>query len=153
MAAAPAILTDRADRFRSMRLATLATEKAQNKNLQTKKHMEREETTRQQKVGRQIQKDISDIFLKEARHLVQGAMVTVSKVRVSPDLTFAKIYLSVFPFDKGPAIAAVLKENASMIRYELGKRVKNQLRTVPEIAFAIDDSLEYVDRIEKLIKE
>lgn len=115
--------------------------------------MEREETTRQQKVGRQIQKDISDIFLKEARHVVQGAMVTVSKVRVSPDLTFAKIYLSVFPFDKGPAIAAVLKENASMIRYELGKRVKNQLRTVPEIAFAIDDSLEYVDRIEKLIKE
>lgn len=115
--------------------------------------MDREETTRQQKVGRQIQKDISDIFLKEARHLVQGAMVTVSKVRVSPDLTFAKIYLSVFPFDKGPAIAATLKDNAGMIRFELGKRVKNQLRTVPEIAFAIDDSLEYVDRIEKLIKE
>lgn len=115
--------------------------------------MEREETTRQQKVGRQIQKDISDIFLKEARHLVQGAMVTVSKVRVSPDLTFAKTYLSVFPFDKGPAVLATLKDNASMVRYELGKRVKNQLRTVPEIAFAIDDSLEYVDRIEKLIKE
>ena len=115
--------------------------------------MEKEETTRQQKVGRQIQKDISDIFLKEGRHLVQGAMVTVSKVRVSPDLTFAKIYLSVFPFDKGPAIAAVLKENAGTVRFELGKRVKNQLRIVPEIAFAIDDSLEYVDRIEKLIKE
>lgn len=115
--------------------------------------MEREETTRQQKVGRQIQKDISDIFLKEGRHLVQGAMVTVSKVRVSPDLTFAKIYLSVFPFDKGPVIASVLKENIGAIRFELGKRVRNQLRTVPEIAFAIDDSLEYVDRIEKLIKE
>lgn len=114
--------------------------------------MEREETTRQQKVGRQIQKDISDIFLKEARHLVQGSMVTVSKVRVSPDLTFAKIYLSVFPFDKGTAILDTLKDNTSMIRYELGKRVKNQLRTVPEIAFAIDDSLEYVDRIEKLIQ-
>ena len=113
----------------------------------------REETTRQQKVGRQIQKDISDIFLKEARHLVQGSMVTVSKVRVSPDLTFAKIYLSVFPFDKGTAILGTLKDNTSMIRYELGKRVKNQLRTVPEIAFAIDDSLEYVDRIEKLIQE
>lgn len=115
--------------------------------------MEREETTRQQKVGRQIQKDISDIFLKEARHLVQGSMVTVSKVRVSPDLTFAKIYLSVFPFDKGTATLDTLKDNTSMIRYELGKRVKNQLRTVPEIAFAIDDSLEYVDRIEKLIQE
>lgn len=115
--------------------------------------MEKEETTRQQKVGRQIQKDISDIFLKEARHLVQGSMVTVSKVRVSPDLTFAKIYLSVFPFDKGTATLGTLKDNTSMIRYELGKRVKNQLRTVPEIAFAIDDSLEYVDRIEKLIQE
>lgn len=115
--------------------------------------MEREETTRQQKVGKQIQKDISDILLKEARHLVQGVMVTVSKVRVSPDLTFAKIYISVFPFDKGAATLATLKEQASMIRYELGRRVRNQLRTVPEIAFSIDDSLEYVDRIEKLIKE
>lgn len=115
--------------------------------------MEREETTRQQKVGKQIQKDISDILLKEARHLVQGSMVSVSKVRVSPDLTFAKIYLSVFPFDKGEQILKEMKNSSSMIRYELGKRVKNQLRTVPEIAFAIDDSLEYVDRIEKLIKE
>lgn len=114
--------------------------------------MEREESTRQQKVGRQIQKDISDIFLKEARHLVQDVMVTVSKVRVSPDLTFAKVYLSVFPFEKGEATLSTLKENSSMIRYELGKRVRNQLRTVPEVAFAIDDSLEYVDRIEKLIK-
>ena len=116
------------------------------------KNMDREESTRQQKVGRQIQKDISDIFLKEARHLVQGVMVTVSKVRVSPDLTFAKVYLSIFPFDKGETTLATLKENIPMIRYELGKRVRNQLRTVPEVAFALDDSLEYVDRIEKLIK-
>ncbi len=115
--------------------------------------MEREETTRQQKVGRQIQKDLSDIFLKEARSLVQGTMVTVSKVRVSPDLGFAKIYLSVFPFDKSDAILATLQEHAGTLRFELGKRVKNQLRIVPEIAFAIDDSLEYVERIEKLIQE
>ena len=115
--------------------------------------MEKEETTRQQKVGRQIQKDLSDIFLKEARHLVQGAMVTVSKVRVSPDLGFAKIYLSVFPFDKGAPILAALHDHAGTIRFELGKRVKNQLRIVPEIAFAIDDSLESVERIEKLIQE
>ncbi|WP_294598088.1 30S ribosome-binding factor RbfA [uncultured Rikenella sp.] len=115
--------------------------------------MEREETTRQQKVGRQIQKDLSDIFLKEARSLVQGTIVTVSKVRVSPDLGFAKIYLSVFPFDKSDAILATLQEHAGTLRFELGKRVKNQLRIVPEIAFAIDDSLEYVERIEKLIQE
>lgn len=115
--------------------------------------MEREETTRQQKVGRQIQKDISDIFLKEARHLIQGVMVTVSKVRVSPDLSFARVYVSVFPFAKSEATLVVLKKSSSMIRFELGKRVKNQLRIVPEIAFVIDDSLEYVERIENLIKE
>ncbi|MDE6499173.1 MAG: 30S ribosome-binding factor RbfA [Rikenella sp.] len=114
--------------------------------------MEREETTRQQKVGRQIQKDISDILLKEARHLVQGTMVTVSRVRVSPDLTFAKIFLSVFPYDRASETIETLKENVSMMRFELGRRVKNQLRIVPEIAFALDDSLEYVDRIERLIK-
>lgn len=114
--------------------------------------MEREETTRQQKVGRQIQKDISEILLKEGRHLVQGTMVTVSRVRVSPDLTFAKIFLSVFPYDRAAETVETLKENVSMMRFELGRRVKNQLRIVPEIAFALDDSLEYVDRIERLIK-
>lgn len=115
--------------------------------------MEREESTRQQKVGRQIQKDISDILLKEGRAWVQGVMATVSKVRVSPDLTFAKIYLSVFPFDRSESVLGTLQANVSKVRYELGRRVKNQLRIVPEIAFAIDDSLEYVDRIEQLIKE
>ena len=80
-------------------------------------------------------------------------MVTVSKVRVSPDLTFAKIYLSVFPFERSEAMLGALRENSPKIRYELGRRVKNQLRIVPEIAFAVDDSLEYVDRIERLIKE
>lgn len=115
--------------------------------------MERGETTRQQKVSRQIQKDISDIFLREARSLVQGVMVTVSRVRVSPDLTFAKIYLSIFPFDRSASVVGTLQEHLPMIRYELGRRVRNQLRTVPEIAFAVDDSLEYVDRIERLIKE
>lgn len=114
---------------------------------------DKEETTRQQKVGRQIQKDVSEILIKEAKHLVQGAMVTVTKVRINPDLSFAKVYLSVFPFDRSPAILETLKTNSSMIRFELGKRVKNQLRIVPEIAFYTDDSLEYIDRIEKLIQE
>lgn len=115
--------------------------------------MEREETTRQQKAGRQIQKDIGDILLKEARHLTQGAIVSVTRVKMSPDLSFAKIYLSVFPFDKGGQVMQGLKENGSMVRYELGKKIRNQFRIVPELAFVTDDSLEYIDRIEKLLKE
>ncbi len=110
-------------------------------------------STRQQKVGKQIQKDISDILLKEGRHLVQGVMVSVTQVRMSPDLSLAKIFLSVFPFDKSAEVVARLKEHSSMLRGQLGRRVKNQLRTVPEIAFAADDSLEYVDHIDQLLKK
>lgn len=111
------------------------------------------ETTRQSKVGRQIQKDISDIFTKEAATLLAGSMVTVTAVRVSPDLSFAKIFLSVFPFERaGVVIESVTKSNW-LIRKALGTRVKHQLKQVPEIAFALDDSLEYIENIDNLLKE
>lgn len=111
------------------------------------------ESTRQQKVARQIQKDISDIFVKEAAGLLKGTMVTVTVVRVSPDLSFAKIYLSVFPFDKAPQVMSALEDNNWLVRKALGTRVKNQLKQVPELAFVLDDSLEYIDNIENLLKE
>ncbi len=114
--------------------------------------MEHTETTRQQKVGRQIQKDISDILLREAKPLVAGTMVSVTRVRMSPDLGFAKVFLSVFPFERAQPVLTALKDGATMVRYELGKRVKNQLRVVPELAFVVDDSLEYIDHLEKLMK-
>lgn len=110
------------------------------------------ETTRQQKVSRQIQKDISDIFLREASEFLRGSMASVSQVRVSPDLSFAKIYISVFPFDRSEAILSVLTENVRMIRKSLSRRMKNQLKSMPEIAFYLDDSLEYVENIDKLLK-
>lgn len=110
------------------------------------------ETTRQQKVAKQIQKDISDIFTREAAGILGGAMVTVTVVRVSPDLSFAKVFLSVFPFDKSGQVMAALEENNRMIRKALGTRVRNQLRQVPELAFQIDDSLEYIENIENLLK-
>ena len=110
------------------------------------------ETTRQQKVAKQIQKDISDIFLKEAADLVRGAMVSVTKVRLSPDLALAKVYVSVFPFDRSEAIGQALNQHVSQIRHALGNRVRSQLRIVPELAFYIDDSLEYVEHIEQLLK-
>jgi ribosome-binding factor A len=111
------------------------------------------ESTRQQKVARQIQKDISDIFVKEASGLLKGVMVTVTVVRVSPDLSFAKIYLSVFPFDKARQVMSTLEDNNWLVRKALGTRVKNQLKQVPELTFLLDDSLEYIDNIENLLKE
>ena len=100
---------------------------------------------RQQKIARQIQRDMADIFSKEAASFLQGAMVTVTAVRVSPDFGYAKIYVSVFPFDRSTAVMAALdKQNW---------RVHNQLKTVPEIQFFLDDSLEYIDNIDQLLRE
>ena len=111
------------------------------------------ETTRQQKIARQIQRDIADIFQKEAAAVVRGVMVTVTTVRVSPDFGYAKIYVSVFPFDKGAEILAGLKSNNWMIRRALGQRIRFQLKVVPELEFFIDDSLEYIENIDNLLKE
>ena len=111
------------------------------------------ESTRQQKVARQIQKDMGDIFLKEGAEFVRGAMVSVTKVRISPDLASAKIYISVFPFEKAEQILESLTSHVSQIRKALGTRVRLQLRIVPELFFYIDDSLEYVENIERLLKD
>lgn len=111
------------------------------------------ESTRQQKIGKQILKDLSDILQKEAAPLVRGILVSVTLVRMSPDYSLAKVYISVFPFEKSEAVKEILTENVSMIRGALGSRVKNQLRHVPEIAFYIDDSLEYISGIDRLLKQ
>lgn len=110
------------------------------------------ESTRQQKIGRQIQRDISEILTKEAAAVQCGAMVSVTRVRMSPDFELAKIYLSIFPFDKHEAVMEALRENNWLVRKALGVRVRNQLRHVPELAFYVDDSLEYIDAIDKLLK-
>lgn len=111
------------------------------------------ESTRQQKIGRQILRDMSDIFSKEAAPLLQGTMVSVTLVRMSPDFSLAKIYLSIFPFEKHEQVMETLKENNWMIRKALGTRVRNQLRIVPELAFYVDDSLEYISGIDRLLKK
>ena len=111
------------------------------------------ETTRQQKVARQIQRDIADIFQKEGAHLVRGLLVTVTTVRVSPDLGYAKIYVSVFPFERNQAVMEELEKNNWFIRRELGRRIRNQLKIVPELQFFLDDSLEYIENIDSLLKE
>ena len=110
------------------------------------------ENTRQQKVARQIQKYISDILHKECSGLLNGSMTTVTAVRMSPDLSYAKIYLSIVPFDRHQQVMEVLEANNWLIRKSLGNKIRNLLRIVPELAFFLEDSFEYIDKIDNLLK-
>lgn len=110
------------------------------------------DSTRQLKIGRLIQKDLGELIQRQGLAAYDGAMVTVTAVRVSPDLGFAKVYVSVFPSNKAKDVKVKLDEKAKDLRFELGQRVRHQLRIVPEIAFYIDDSLDYVERIDNLLK-
>jgi ribosome-binding factor A len=110
------------------------------------------ESTRQKKVSRLIQKEMAEIFLKKGSEFASGKMISITKVRVSPDLSFAKIYISIFPSADHDTILKTIQEHSSRIRFEMGQKVRKQLRIVPEIAFYIDDSLDYIDKIDKLLK-
>ncbi len=111
------------------------------------------ESTRQKKVSRLLEKEISEMFLKEAKPLTLGAMVSVSKVRISPDLANAKVYISIFPSGKKDTIFAEINTHNSLMRRNLGLRIGKQLRIVPELQFYVDDSLDYIDNIDRLLKE
>lgn len=110
------------------------------------------ESTRQKKVSRLIQKELADIFLKKTNEIAPGKLISITLVRVSPDLSFAKIFLSIFPSLNQKEVLDSIKDQTTKIRYELGQKVRSQLRIVPEIAFFIDDSLDYIDKIDKLLK-
>ena len=84
---------------------------------------------------------------------MHGVMVSVTRTRVSPDLSICTAYLSVFPSEKGEELLKNIESNIKTIRYELGTRVHNQLRIIPELRFFIDDSLDYIERIDKLLKK
>ena len=111
------------------------------------------ETTRQQKVARQIQKDLAEIIRARGMAAYDGAMLTVSGVKVTPDLALAKVYVSVFPSAKAEGVMDQLQNETSRLRGELGRRVAKQLRIVPELAFYLDDSLDYVEHIDELLKK
>ncbi|MCR4613932.1 MAG: 30S ribosome-binding factor RbfA [Bacteroidaceae bacterium] len=110
------------------------------------------ETTRQNKVARLIQKDLSTIFQEETRK-TRGVLVSVSAVRVSPDLSVAKAYLSIFPSERAEELLQNINEQASQIRFKLGTLERHQLRIIPELRFFLDDSLDYIDNIDRLLKE
>lgn len=109
------------------------------------------ETTRQNKIARLLQKELSEVFLNETRKM-PGVMVSVSVVRVSPDLSVARAYLSIFPGNKAEEMLKSIQASARQIRYEMAQRVRFQLRKMPELSFFIDDSLDYAQRIDELLK-
>ncbi|MBE6287313.1 MAG: 30S ribosome-binding factor RbfA [Mediterranea massiliensis] len=109
------------------------------------------ETTRQNKIARLLQKELSDIFQKQTKAM-PGVLVSVSTVRISPDMSIARGYLSVFPSERAEEIIKNINNNTKSIRYELGTRVRHQLRIIPELKFFVDDSLDYLERIDELLK-
>lgn len=110
------------------------------------------ETPRQNKISRLIQKELSEIFLLQTKSM-NGVLVSVSAVRISPDMSIARVYLSVFPSERSQEIVKNINDNMKSIRYELGTRVRHQLRIIPELKFFVDDSLDYAERIDELLKK
>lgn len=110
------------------------------------------ESTRLNKVGRLIQKELGDLFQRQTQAM-PGTLVSVSSVRVSSDLSVAKVYLSLFPSEKGQALIEAIRANTKSIRFELGKRIGKQVRIIPELSFFIDDSLDYIENIDRLLQK
>ena len=108
------------------------------------------ESKRQAKIARYIQKELSEIFRRQTARM-GGVLVSVSTVRVSPDLSIAKAYLSIFPSDRSQEILANIRSQAKTVRYELAQAVKQVLRKCPELQFYLDDSLDYVENIDRLL--
>lgn len=120
------------------------------------------ESTRQNKISRLIQQDMGEIFLKEMKPVMGNSLITVTGVRITPDLAIARIFVSIFPVGNMPnsevkatkeLVMAAIRDNLSDLRRRLGTREAKQLRIIPELEFYIDDSLDYIENIEKLLKQ
>ncbi|NNL08567.1 MAG: 30S ribosome-binding factor RbfA [Croceitalea sp.] len=112
-----------------------------------------EETQRQKKIAGIIQKDMAEVLQRAATDGgLKGTLISVSKVYVTTDLSIAKVYVSIFPNEKAQELLEGMKSNEPLIKHELAQRTKNQLRRVPHLTFYLDDSLDYIDKIEKSLK-
>ena len=109
------------------------------------------ETTRQNKIARLLQKELSEIFLLQTKAM-PGVLVSVSAVRISPDMSIARVYLSIFPSDKSEEMVKNINNNMKSIRFELGTSVSHQLRIITELKFFVDDSLDYIEKIDAFLK-
>lgn len=110
------------------------------------------ESTRQKKIATLLEHDLAQIFQTMAQNHFPGILISVTKVNVTPDLGLAKVYISPFPVKDLKALMGFINANKSSVRNELGSRVRNQLRIVPELAFYIDDTLDYIEGIEKSLR-
>ncbi len=108
------------------------------------------DSTRQNKVARLIQKELGDIFIGQTRQM-KGVLVSVSVCRISADMSVCRVYLSVFPSERAEEIVANINANQKQVRYELGTRMRHQLRIIPELKFFVDDSLDYAEHINELL--
>ena len=111
------------------------------------------DSVRQSKIARLLQKELATHFQAESRNLLPGKLITVTAVRVSPDLGIAKVYLSIFPHKPEEDVIEHITAHSKQIRNTLGQQIRHQVRVIPELAFYIDDSMDYVERIEKLLKK
>lgn len=111
------------------------------------------ESRRQQKISKEIQKEISDIFQKKGLSIADNAMITVTDVYITPDLLIARIYVSLFNVDDKESILKLISEHAGELRYELGKRMRHQLRRIPELEFYLDESLDKAFKMDKIFKD
>ena len=109
-------------------------------------------SNRIEKINRLILKELSEIFLLETKKM-RGVLISVTRVRVTPDLGMAHAYLSFFPSEKGEELFENINNNIKSIRFELGKRVGQQLRVIPNLTFHLDDSLDYIENIDNLLKD
>ena len=115
--------------------------------------MDKPASTRQLKVARELQRDLAEIIRGKGMAMFAGSLVTVSEVRISPDLSIAKVFVSIFPSDKAQQVLEILEDNKKAIRGELGRKVASQLRIVPEFSFLLDSSLDYAEHIDELLKK
>ncbi len=110
------------------------------------------DSTRQQKFGRLIQKELGEIFQREGKNYYGQNFVTITGVRVTPDLSVARVQISIFKAAQPEEVMNMIRDNTHEIRRELGKRIRNQARIIPALEFFLDDSLDYVDKMENIFK-
>ena len=109
------------------------------------------DSTRQKKIARLIQKELAEILRLRTGELAAGKLITVTTVRISPDLSLARVYLSIFPSKASEEVLSNISGASKTLRHDLGQVVRRQVRIIPELAFFIDDSLDYIDNIDSLL--
>lgn len=112
-----------------------------------------EESKRQKQVAKLIQEEITMIFQKEGLSIIQGGMVSIAKVSVTPDLLEARVYLSFFKIDNPESLLAIFKEKTPEFRGQMGNKLRHQLRRIPELQFYLDDTLDHVFKMEELFRQ